>query len=177
VQEAEARSALRAAVWGFRPQSPREEASRARILEELARLPHPFDRHASPVHVTGSGILVGPRGVLLHRHKLLGRWMQPGGHLDAGESPWEAAVRETAEETGLDPRHPAPGPELVHLDVHPAADGHTHLDLRYLLVSSDADPSPPPGESQQAGWFALDEAERIADDALLGALHRLTSRC
>jgi ADP-ribose pyrophosphatase YjhB (NUDIX family) len=39
--------------------------------------------------------------VVLHRHRVLGIWVQPGGHIDSGETPWDAAVRETAEETGL----------------------------------------------------------------------------
>jgi 8-oxo-dGTP pyrophosphatase MutT (NUDIX family) len=39
--------------------------------------------------------------VLLHWHRRLGRWLPPGGHIDGGELPDEAAVRETLEETGL----------------------------------------------------------------------------
>ncbi len=56
------------------------------------------------------------------------------------------------------------------MDVHGAAAGHTHLDLRYLLVAPDREPAPPPGESQQARWFGWDEAAAVADEALLGAL-------
>jgi 8-oxo-dGTP pyrophosphatase MutT (NUDIX family) len=39
--------------------------------------------------------------VLLHWHRRLGLWLPPGGHIDPGELPDEAAVRETLEETGL----------------------------------------------------------------------------
>ena len=48
--------------------------------------------------------------------------------------------------------------------------GHTHLDLRYLLLGADADPDPPPGESQEARWYAWDEAQDLADVALADAL-------
>ena len=41
-----------------------------------------------------------PRGILLLVHRRLGIWLQPGGHVDPGETPWEAARRETVEETG-----------------------------------------------------------------------------
>jgi ADP-ribose pyrophosphatase YjhB (NUDIX family) len=96
--------------------------------------------------------------------------MQPGGHVDIGEGPSDAALRESQEETGLALSHPAGGPRLIHLDVHPAADGHTHLDLRYLLLGADADPSPPPGESPEVRWCTWEEADALSDAALTGAL-------
>ncbi len=108
-----------------------------------------------PTHVTASAIVVGPRGVLLHRHRKLGRWMQPGGHLDPGEEPAEAAVRECREETGLTVTHPWGEPRLVHLDVHAAAAGHVHIDLRYLVGRPDAPPDPEPGESPGGGLGVL----------------------
>jgi 8-oxo-dGTP pyrophosphatase MutT (NUDIX family) len=140
------------------------------MLAELDRLEDPFDEDADPTHVTASAVVVGPRGVVLHRHRRLHRWMQPGGHIDAGESPEDAAIRECGEETGLIVSHPPGGAELLHVDVHPAAAGHVHLDLRYLLQAADADPAPPPGESQEVAWFAWRDAEDLADEALVGAL-------
>lgn len=151
----------------------REAASQERFLTELDRLVDPFDRYADLVHVTGSGIVSGPRGTVLHLHKKLHLWLQPGGHVDSGEAPWEAALREAEEETGLPVRHPAGGATLFHLDVHLAAEGHVHLDLRYLLLCDEAEPAPPAGESQLVRWFTLDEALAIADDGLVDGLRRL----
>jgi 8-oxo-dGTP pyrophosphatase MutT (NUDIX family) len=161
---------LRTLVERHRPASPREVAARERFLTELALLPTPCDEHAGPTHVTASGIVVGPRGTVLHRHKRLGVWMQPGGHIDPGESPDEAARREATEELGLAVAHPAGGPLLIHLDVHEAAYGHTHLDLRYLLLGADGDPEPPPDESPDARWCSWEEALALADPALVDAL-------
>ena len=153
---------------------PAGDAREARSIDEfrtsLGTLARPFDRHGAPTHVTASAVVVGRRGVLLHRHRRLHRWLQPGGHLDPGELPEDAARRECEEETGLIVRHPPDGPVLVHVDVHGAADGHVHLDVRYLVLGPDADPSPPPGESQEVAWFTWDEAVALADDALAGAL-------
>jgi 8-oxo-dGTP pyrophosphatase MutT (NUDIX family) len=161
-----------AAVAALRPIDEREARSRQRILTELARLPRPFDEHADRVHVTASAVVWGRRGTLLHRHKRMGIWMQPGGHLEPGECPSDAALRETAEETGLTVSHPEGRPRLLHVDVHPAFRGHTHLDLRYELRAGEEDPCPPPGESPDVRWFSWQDALAVADNALRGALQR-----
>jgi len=158
------------AVAAHVPADAREERSRALILDYLRTLAHPFDRHAAMTHVTASAVVVGVRGVLLHRHRRLHRWLQPGGHLDPGERPEDGALRECEEETGLTVGHPAGGPVLVHVDVHGSADDHIHLDARYLLVGADADPAPPPTESQDVAWFSWELASAVADEALVGAL-------
>lgn len=45
-------------------------------------------------------LLTGPRGrVLLCQRSDSGRWATPAGHLEPGEEPWQAAVRELVEET------------------------------------------------------------------------------
>jgi 8-oxo-dGTP pyrophosphatase MutT (NUDIX family) len=162
--------AVHAQVLAHHPAGARETASREEILDALERLPRPLDEDADRRHVTGSAIIVSERGVLLLVHRRLGFWMQPGGHLDPGETPDAAAARETREETGLRARHPADGPQLVHVDVHEAAAHHVHLDLRYLLVAPPTDPSPPPGESQQVQWFSWEEAFTVGDESLHAAL-------
>ena len=115
---------LRDAVAAHRPATAREAAARQRTLALLAWLPRPLDETADPVHVTGSAIVLDGAGrTLLHRHKRLGRWLQPGGHVDPGESPDQAALREAREETGIPLAHPSPGPRLVHVDVHEGGRG------------------------------------------------------
>jgi 8-oxo-dGTP pyrophosphatase MutT (NUDIX family) len=161
---------IRAVVTGHEPTSRREVAAKARFLAELDRLSDPYNEEADPTHVTASAIVVGTRGTVLHLHKRLARWMQPGGHIDPGETPPEASLREAIEELGLHVEHPEGGPRLINLDVHEAALGHTHLDVRYLLLGSADDPHPPPGESPEARWYDWDEAASIADEALAPAL-------
>jgi 8-oxo-dGTP pyrophosphatase MutT (NUDIX family) len=174
------RRLVRDSVLGRVPVDGREADSIRAFIDAFDVLVDPFSREIDPIHVTGSGFIVGPRGVVLLKHKRLGFWMQPGGHIDPGETPWEAARRECWEETGLDVRFVGPFdewgiPELVHVDVHPGGRGHTHLDLRYLFDAGPdgggaADPDPPEGESQEIGWFGWDAAIELADPGLRGAL-------
>lgn len=165
-------SLLFAAVEALRAGDPREEASRATMLAALEAGTTAFDDPQR--HFTASAVVVSPAGVLLHLHKRLGLWLQPGGHIDPGEWPPDGALREVLEETGLRGLHPNGGPTLVHVDVHDAG-SHTHLDLRYLVHAEGA-PSPGAGESRQVRWFAWDEAQSIADPGLVGALRAVRAR-
>ncbi len=162
------------AVMALRPLDAREATSLKFAVEQLKTLERPFDRNANLVHVTGSAVVIGRRGVLLHRHKKLKVWLQPGGHIDAGEAPWEAARREAEEETGLRFLPWSEPPDLLHVDVHPGGAGHTHLDLRYALsVHGDSEPAPGPGESQEVRWFGWQDALTLADPGLRGLLAAL----
>jgi 8-oxo-dGTP pyrophosphatase MutT (NUDIX family)/GNAT superfamily N-acetyltransferase len=165
--------AVRDQVGSRRPVDARERTSIEAFVQQVDQLERPFDETASKVHVTASAIVVGSRGVVLHKHKRLGIWLQPGGHIDAGETPWQAAVRETREETGLPVDDFAEPPPLAHVDVHPGPKGHTHLDLRYVVTAPDAAPRPPAGESQDVKWFRWFEAIDLADAGLAGVLRSL----
>ena len=169
-----------AAVVARLPVDDRERQSQILFAEAYHRLVAQHgdacSETADPVHVTGSAIVIGDRGVVLHLHKRLGTWLQPGGHIEAGEQPWEASLREAEEETGLAVAHPPDGPELVHVDVHPGPRGHTHLDLRYLLFAPGDEPQPGEGESPDARWFSWEEAIGTAEPGLEGALRSLRAR-
>lgn len=168
VRAAQLRSSLAAHV----PGDADEVRSLARTRRLLDWLRAPLDEHADPTHVTGSAIVRDGAGrVLLHRHKRLGIWLQPGGHLEPGEGPWDAAVRETREETGVVASHPAGAPLLVHVDVHEGPRGHVHLDLRYLLhADGRAALTPAEGESPDVAWRSAEAAAAIGDRSLRAAL-------
>jgi 8-oxo-dGTP diphosphatase len=59
-------------------------------------------RHGDHLARVGAVAVIcdGPRALLSHRRDV-DLWDLPGGAVEVGETPWEAAVREAEEETGL----------------------------------------------------------------------------
>ncbi|MCC6711442.1 MAG: NUDIX domain-containing protein [Candidatus Pacebacteria bacterium] len=53
------------------------------------------------VCLTAAGFLVNDNKVLLVKHKKLGIWLAPGGHMEEDELPHQAAEREFWEETAI----------------------------------------------------------------------------
>ena len=124
-------------------------------------------------HVTASAVVVSSDGVLLHEHKKLKRWLQPGGHLDPGEHPAESARREVIEETGIAPEHWGGAPYLLGVDSHFIPEtGHTHHDFRYLMTAPAVLPVPAEGESTEVRWFAFLEARNVADGSLRASIEK-----
>ncbi len=116
-------------------------------------------------HVTGSAFVVDPamERVLLVHHAKLDAWLQPGGHVEAGETALTAALRETLEETGVAAEPAEPG-SVFDIDVHeiPArgeAKAHLHYDVRYLLTAEPGETTVS-HESKAVEWVSLDEAAR-----------------
>ncbi|HET9088833.1 MAG TPA: NUDIX domain-containing protein [Acidimicrobiales bacterium] len=153
------------------PVDAREANSIAATLERLTWAVDPFDEFADVHHVTASAFVVSARGVILHRHRRLGIWVQPGGHVDARESPPAAALRECREEVGLDVS--LLDERVFHVDVHPGPRGHTHYDLRFVLEAPPLEPRPGPGESPDVFWFDFAAARERAEPTLVAALGKL----
>jgi 8-oxo-dGTP pyrophosphatase MutT (NUDIX family) len=158
-----------------------KEASDVAFVREFLRA-HPADAHLRSQlsgHLTGSGFVLDAerKSVLLLHHGRLHRWLQPGGHGEGETDPRDIALREIAEETGLEGLSPL-GSGLFDVDVHPIPErkgepAHLHLDLRYAFV---ARPSAEPRlshESQALRWFPLDAPPPDADPSLRRALVKL----
>jgi 8-oxo-dGTP pyrophosphatase MutT (NUDIX family) len=178
---ADARS-FAAELAAYRPESPEEAADLDRARALLAG-PDPWSRSV-PLHVTGSALVVHPptARVLLRWHERQQAWLQVGGHADPGEvDPFVTALREGAEETGLDDLRPWPGlePTLVHLVAVPVPAGkgepaHEHLDVRYVLATDTPDAARPENPTARLQWLTVAEALAfVAEDNLRVALRRV----
>jgi 8-oxo-dGTP pyrophosphatase MutT (NUDIX family) len=120
-------------------------------------------------------VLDATEAVLIIWHERLQRWLQPGGHVEAGDpDPLGAARREVLEETGVDVSNvPA---VLAGVDVHqiPAARGepaHWHHDLVFGFRMATSGPTVM-GEARTA-WRRVDELSAVGADA---ALRRAVAR-
>src|ERR687896_2670549 len=97
-------------------------------------------------HFTVAVFVVWEGKVLLHFHRKLGMRLPPGGHIEEGELPDEAAVREVWEETGLrielvgERREDIADPVQLHrpagVQLENIGLGHQHIDLIYFAKAS-----------------------------------------
>ncbi|MDR2930681.1 MAG: NUDIX domain-containing protein [Propionibacteriaceae bacterium] len=121
--------------------------------------------------------------LLLHQHKVLHKLMQPGGHVELTETPWQCVAHELVEETGFDLdqlqilqpmiRPPAlPGdvlhPQPICLRSFPYGSGstHFHTDLAFGFIA-DQEPRHPvgPGESDQFVWASRADLISLSPNA------------
>ena len=122
--------------------------------------------------------------ILLHMHKKLGVLMEPGGHVELNETPWQAVLHEVLEESGymveqlqvLQPvlrlkslagavLHPVP----VVLNTHKVdvAGNHKHSDIEFaFIVQTNPAQGPAEGESRDLRWLSLAELNDLSQDEI-----------
>lgn len=160
---------------------PHEAAHVARTRAFVDDHPDCFHCDLWPGHVTGSAWVVNPRRdhVLLLHHRKHDQWFQPGGHADGDADILRVALRETAEETGLEPSHiRLVDNDLFDVDVHqiPASvrgPQHWHFDIRFLVEMDDDIEIPGNDESHQVLWVPLGEVARFNNNL---STHRMLEK-
>ena len=100
--------------------------------------------------------------LLLTAHRKSGLWLPPGGHVEPGETPWEATFRETAEELGI-VATPWPGcgtvPLFVTATMTRGPAPHTDVSLWHVIAASPDDIDGfDEREFEAVRWVGLSEA-------------------
>ena len=122
-----------------------------------------FDHHVVRYPRAASGTVVRDPGrgvLLLWRHRFITDtwgWEVPAGRIEVGETPEDAATRETEEETGW-----RPGP-LTRLGVYAPSNG-TSDQMFHVFVADGATRIGEPtdiGESERVEWVAVDVVRKL----------------
>jgi 8-oxo-dGTP pyrophosphatase MutT (NUDIX family) len=128
-----------------------ELPSGARFEHHVLRIP--AEASATVVHDPQRGVL------LIRRHRFVTDswgWEIPGGRIDAGETPADAAARETLEETGW-----RPGPVRPLFSYHPAPGG---VDQTFHVFAADGaveEGEPDADEAERVEWVPVDRVREL----------------
>ena len=137
-------------------------------------------------HFTVAVFAVWQGKVLLHRHRKLGMWLPPGGHIEPGELPDEAAVREVLEETGLrvalvgERREDVEDPVQLHrpagVQLEHIGPGHEHIDLIYFAKPLGPTEIRDEFTADKVGWYGPEDWKAMqVNDEVRGWCERALS--
>jgi 8-oxo-dGTP pyrophosphatase MutT (NUDIX family) len=122
-------------------------------------------------HFTVAVFVAWEGKVLLHRHRKLGMWLPPGGHVEENELPDDAAVREVLEETGLrvelvgDKREDVSDPMQLHrpagVQLENIGPGHQHIDLIYFARPVGSAVIEESFGEDKVGWYGTEDWDEM----------------
>ena len=143
-----------------------------------------YDRKNFVGHLTAGALIVSRQTgcVLLLKHKQLGKWLQPGGHVEASDaSVLDAAFREAREETGILRVSPL-SREIAGLDVLTVpghvkrgkyVPTHLHLSVSYLLSAPEDQPlAVKSDENSGVQWIPISEIESYSSEPEMYPVYR-----
>ena len=134
-----------------------------------------MDSEQTGRHFTVAVFVVWEDKVLLHFHRKLGMWLPPGGHIDKGELPDDAAVREVLEETGIEveligeKRGDVEDPVQLHrpagVQLENIAPGHQHIDLIYFARPQGSIEIHASYSEDKVGWYGPSDWDEMRVNA------------
>jgi 8-oxo-dGTP pyrophosphatase MutT (NUDIX family) len=122
--------------------------------------------------------IIDNQKVLLIYHPKLQKWLPPGGHVEANETPDEAAIREVREETGLTIEFLSQENLAIHcwnaksierpflclleeIPPHQNTPAHQHVDFIYIARPKEPTIVSSPFHYQ---WFDLNDLQNLKPD-------------
>ena len=90
-----------------------------------------------------------------------GDWSLPKGHIEAGESHEQAALREVKEETGIDARIVSPIGEVVYFYQRPRQGLTRKTVYHFLMEASSHELCGPNWEVSEARWVPITHADSL----------------
>ena len=157
-------------VIKYKENNPKEDIS---LLESFIKDNiNPFTRENLEGHITCSSWIVDQKmeKVLLIHNKKFDKWLQPGGHMEKGETVFEAAIREGTEETGIKDLD-FYMKEIFDIDIHQIPENkkknepaHYHYDVRFVTKAKDYDVSIEKEECNDFQWIDLKELKKQTSD-------------
>lgn len=155
----------------WQPTDPAQDSVRNAMLAFVLARPDACLRACVPGHITASALVLDHTGsqTVLTLHPRLGRWVQLGGHCEESDADIvSAALREAAEESGIDGLTIDDMPAAVHVHALTCSLGVPthHLDIEFIAHAPPDAKITRSDESLDLRWWPLDELPEGSDYGL-----------
>lgn len=122
--------------------------------------------------------------ILLLLHNKLGKWLQPGGHIELNENPLQALHHELEEEAGLTPvdyeilepadrpvttgnNNSLPLPFYFQEHIFNETSGHRHIDICYLVKAKTANITDNPDGASSIKWLSIVDIKKLHTNKMM----------
>ena len=165
------------------PYNEQEATDLSVMLNFAKNNPDALYRENRVAHFAVSAWVVNPRRtkVLMIYHNIYNSWSWVGGHADGDSDLLSVAVKETAEETGLEKlRRISNGIFSVntlaverHIKKGRFVNSHLHLDVEYLFEADDSLPLRiREDENSAVGWIEIDRLDDFVTEEKMKPVYR-----
>ena len=140
-----------------------------------------FDNFFKEGHITASAWVLDKENkkVGLVHHKLIGKWLQPGGHSDGNPDTPQEALREAQEEFGIEDLK-LNNENIFDIDIHIIKEDkkrnlgeHTHFDIRFLVIGDSNIAPKVSSESNEVKWVNLTDVVKLNNEE---AIRRMVTK-
>jgi 8-oxo-dGTP pyrophosphatase MutT (NUDIX family) len=149
----------------YQPYNKHELEMKNQLVEFVTKTENCFDNYCKKGHITASAWILDKenRKVGLVHHKIMNKWLQPGGHSDNNPDTPKEALREAQEEFGKEALR-LESENIFDIDLHTIKEDkkrnlgeHYHFDIRFLILGNSDIPPKVSDESNDVKWIELDK--------------------